>query len=190
MIKNFYEVITAPEFEKGALELLRDKKNLRVIKVKKGLKNVEKKSFFGGMLIQDVNTKNSSVETINGKNKLDKEKLGFFVNVLKNIKSNAIALFDQDSLVSQSGGQTSRVDALEICLRKFKYQNDANKNKNLFLFSDAFFPFTDSLSIIKRQKIKIDIYAPMGSKNDSKICNYVKKHKLKFFKLSDRHFKH
>ncbi len=190
LIKNFYEVITAPKFEKGALELLREKKNLRVIKVKKGLKNVEKKSFFGGMLLQDVNTKNSSVETINGKNKLDKEKLGFFVNVLKNIKSNAIALFDQDSLVSQSGGQTSRVDALEICLRKFKYQNYANKNKNLFLFSDAFFPFTDSLSIIKRQKIKIDIYAPMGSKNDSKICNYVKKHELKFFKLSDRHFKH
>ncbi len=190
LINNFYEVVTAPKFEKGALKLLREKKNLRVIKVKKGLKNVEKKSFFGGTLIQDVNTKNSSVETINGKNKLDKEKLGFFVNVLKNIKSNAIALFDQDSLVSKSGGQTSRVDALEICLRKFKYQNDTNKNKNLFLFSDAFFPFTDSLSIIKRQRINIDIYAPMGSKNDSKICNYVKKHKLKFFKLSDRHFKH
>ena len=63
MIKNFYEVITAPEFEKGALELLREKKNLSVIKVKKGLKNVEKKSFFGGMLLQDVNTKKSSVKT-------------------------------------------------------------------------------------------------------------------------------
>ena len=190
LIKNFYEVVTAPEFEKEALKLLKEKKNLRVIKVKKGLENIEKKSFFGGTLIQDVNTKNSSVKTINGKNKLNKEKLRFFVNVLKNIKSNAIALFDQDSLVSQSGGQTSRIDALEICLRKFKSQNDANKNKNLFLFSDAFFPFTDSLSIIKRQRIKIDIYAPMGSKNDSKICNYVKKHELKFFKLSDRHFKH
>ena len=80
------------------------------------------------------------METINGKNKLDKEKLDFFVNVLKNIKSNAIALFDQDSLVSQSGGQTSRVDALEICLRKFKYQNNANKNiKTYFYFQMHFF---------------------------------------------------
>ena len=190
LMNNFYEVVAAPEFEKGALKLLREKKNLRVIKVKKSLKNIEEKSFFGGTLIQDVNTKKSSVETVNGKNKLGKEKFDFFVNVLKNIKSNAIALFDQDSLISQSGGQTSRVDALEICLRKLKHQNDSNKNKKLFLFSDAFFPFTDSLSIIKRQRIDIDIYAPMGSKNDSKICNYVKKHKLKFFKLSDRHFKH
>ena len=190
VIKNFYEVVTAPEFENGALKLLKEKKNLRIVKVKKNLKKIEKKSFFGGTLIQDVNSKISSLEVINGKNKLDKEKLGFFVNVLKNIKSNAIALFDQDSLVSQSGGQTSRVDAIQICLQKFKYRNDVIKNENLFLFSDAFFPFTDSISIIKRQKYNIDIYAPMGSKNDSKICDYVKRHKLKFFKLSDRHFKH
>ena len=72
------------------------------------------------------------------------------------------ALFDQDSLISQSGGQTSRVDALEICL-KLKHQNDSKKIKNYFYFQ-MHFPFTDSLSIIKRQRIDIDIYAPMGSK--------------------------
>ena len=40
------------------------------------------------------------------------------------------------------------------------------------------------------QKLKIDIYAPMGSKNDPIIEKFVKKHNLNFFKLSDRHFKH
>ena len=188
--KSFFEVVTAPEFEKGAIKILKDRKNLRVIKIKEGLRREEKRSFFGGTLIQDVNTKISSIKEINGKNKLNKEKIGFFINVLKNIKSNAIALFNHDSLVSQSGGQTSRVEALQICLNKFKKQNQTIRNNSFFLFSDAFFPFTDSLSIIKKQKININIYAPMGSKNDLKICNYVKKNKLKFFELSDRHFKH
>ena len=64
-----------------------------------------------------------------------------------------------------------------------------NKNK-LFLFSDAFFPFIDSLKLIKKKKYKIDIYAPMGSKNDYIIEQFVKKNKLNFFKLNVRHFKH
>ena len=112
------------------------------------------------------------------------------MNILKYIKSNAIALFDNDSLVSQSGGQTSRVDALQNCFYKLKQKHDFKKFKDLSLFSDAFFPFTDSLEFIKKEKIKINIYAPMGSQNDEKIISFVKKNKLNFFKMSDRHFKH
>ena len=50
---------------------------------------------------------------------LNNEKINFFSNVIKAVKSNAIAIFDQTSLVSQSGGQTSRIDSLENCLYKF-----------------------------------------------------------------------
>ena len=132
----------------------------------------------------------SQIKSIYGTNNLNKDKLNFFVNILKYIKSNAIALFDRNSLISQSGGQTSRVDALQNCFYKLKLKHDHKKLKNLSLFSDAFFPFTDSLEFIKREKIKIDIYAPMGSQNDKKIESFVKKNKLSFFKLSDRHFKH
>ena len=190
LIRKFFEVITAPDFEKGALKLLRSKKNLIVIKVKKTKYDIEERTFFGGKIIQDVNHKVSNAEEIYGVNKLNKEKLIFFVSILKVIKSNAIALFDNDSLVAQSGGQTSRVDALQNCLNKFKIKSNIKKYKNLFLFSDAFFPFTDSLSIIKRQKSKFNVYAPMGSKNDAKIFSYINKYKLNFIKLSDRHFKH
>lgn len=190
LIESFYEVIAAPSYEREALSILKTKSNLRVIKVKKHNQKLEKRTFFGGTLIQDVNRKNSSIETINGNNKLSEEKINFFVNVLKNIKSNAIALFDEDSLISQSGGQTSRIDALQNCLYKFKLRNDLKKFKKINLFSDAFFPFIDSLSLIKRQNIKIDTYAPMGSKNDLEIKKNIKKYKLNFFKLSYRHFKH
>ena len=190
LLKNFYEVISAPNYEKEALDILKKKKNLRVIKVKKINQKLEKRSFFGGTLIQDTNNKKTSIENINGVNKLSLEKISFFVNVLKNIKSNAIALFDENSLISQSGGQTSRVDALQNCLYKFKLRHKFKKIKKAYLFSDAFFPFVDSLSIIKKQKIKIETYAPMGSKNDPDIQRGVKKYKLNFFKLSERHFKH
>ena len=138
-------MIAAPSYEREALSILKTKSNLRVIKVKKHNQKLEKRTFFGGTLIQDVNRKNSSIETINGNNKLSEEKINFFVNVLKNIKSNAIALFDEDSLISQSGGQTSRIDALQNCLYKFKLKYYLKKLKKGYLFSDAFFPFIDSL---------------------------------------------
>ena len=190
LVKNFYEVIAAPDFEKEALNILRTKKNLRVLKVKKFSYKVEQKSIFAGALIQDTNYKSTSIKEIYGTNKLNIDKINFFINILKYVKSNAIALFDQDSLVSQSGGQTSRIDALHNCFHKFRSRHTKKKINKLFLFSDAFFPFTDSLEFIKKEKIKIDIYAPMGSQNDQKIESFVKKNKLNFFRLSDRHFKH
>ena len=190
IVKNFYEVVAAPDFEKDAIKILQSKKNLRVLKVKKFKNQTEQRSIFAGALIQDSNNKMSQIKSIYGTNNLNKDKLNFFVNILKYIKSNAIALFDRNSLVSQSGGQTSRVDALQNCFYKFKLKHDHKKLKNLSLFSDAFFPFTDSLDFIKKERIKVNIYAPMGSQNDKKIESFVKKNKLNFFKLSDRHFKH
>ena len=190
LIKNFYEVIAAPGFEKDVIKLLQTKKNLRILKVRKFKNTTEQRSIFAGALRQDSNNKKSQIKPIYGANKLNKDQLNFFVNILKYIKSNAIALFDKDSLVSQSGGQTSRVDALQNCFYKLKQKHDYKKLKNLSLFSDAFFPFTDSLEFINKEKMKIDIFAPMGSQNDKKIEAYVKKNKINFFKLSDRHFKH
>ena len=190
LVKNFYEVIAAPDFEKEALSILKNKRNLRVLKIKKFNTKKEMRSFFAGTLTQEINYKKSTVKKVFGVNKLTKEKIDFFTNVLKFVKSNAIALFNKTSLVSQSGGQTSRVDALQNCLYKFKLKHKKKKDDILFLFSDAFFPFTDSLELIKRNKLKIDVYAPMGSKNDLIIKEFVKKNKINFFKLSDRHFKH
>jgi len=190
LVKNFYEVVAAPGFEKNVIKLLQTKKNLRVLKVKRFKNQTEQRSIFAGALIQDSNSKKSQIKSIYGTNRLDKNQLNFFINILKYIKSNAIALFDRDSLVSQSGGQTSRVDALQNCFYKLKQKHDYKKLKNLSLFSDAFFPFTDSLEFIKKEKIKINIFAPMGSQNDEKIVSFVKKNRLNFFRLSDRHFKH
>ena len=70
LVKSFYEVIAAPSFEKGTIEIFQTKKNLRVIKVKKINQKIEKRNFFGGTLIQDVDRKQTSIENINGINKI------------------------------------------------------------------------------------------------------------------------
>ena len=188
--ENFYEVIAAPDFDKEALKILSKKKNLRIVKVRNIKNRSERKSFFGGELVQEKNNKISKLISINGKVSLKKNESDFFINILKYIKSNSIAIFDNNSLLAQSGGQTSRIDALENCLSKLKKKHTNLKKNKLFLFSDAFFPFIDSLKIIKNEKLNIDIFAPMGSINDYKIIQYVKNNKINFFKISERHFKH
>ena len=151
--KHFFEVIAAPNFEKEAIKILKNKKNLRVLKVKNHFSKIEQRSIFAGTLLQETNHKNTTIKPIFGKNLLSKEKVNFFINVLKLVKSNAIAIFDNNSLFSQTGGQTSRIDALENCISKLKFKHQINPSKNLFLFSDAFFPFIDSLRLIKNQNL-------------------------------------
>ena len=188
--KHFFEVIAAPNFEKEAIKILRNKKNLRVLKVKNHFSKIEQRSIFAGTLLQETNYNNTTIQSIFGKNLLSKEKINFFINVLKLVKSNAIAIFDNNSLLSQTGGQTSRIDALENCIFKLKFKHQVNPSKNLFLFSDAFFPFIDSLKLIQKSKFKLSCYAPMGSINDDKIKKFILSKKLNFFCLSQRHFKH
>mgnify|MGYP001387167716 CR=1 FL=1 len=188
--KLFFEIVAAPNFEKGVIEILGKKKNLRVLRVKHIKQKIEQRSIFAGTLLQEANVNPINIQKINGKNLLNKEQSNFFINVLKSVKSNAITIFDKDSLLSQSGGQTSRIDALENCIKKLKSKHQIKKNQKLFLFSDAFFPFTDSIKCIIKTKLNIDCYVPMGSLNDEKIKNYVKKVNLNYFSINNRHFKH
>ncbi len=188
--KKFFEVIAAPGFDKEALNILKKKKNLRILKIKKKLSKLEQRTIFAGTLIQESNHLKTTIKSLYGKNYLKDEKLNFFINVLKQIKSNAIAVFDKDSLLSQTGGQTSRIDALENCILKLKTKHKKKISQRLYLFSDAFFPFTDSLERIKKSNFLINCYAPMGSINDDQIKIFVEKYKLNFFCLNQRHFKH
>ena len=64
LVKNFYEVVAAPNYDKKALEILKARKNLRILKVNKFTDKIEKRSIFAGTLIQDVDNKKSTIETI------------------------------------------------------------------------------------------------------------------------------
>ena len=130
------------------------------------------------------------VKKIHGRNLNKDLNIKFFIHVLKFVKSNAIAIFDKEKLLSQCGGQTSRIDSLRNSINKLKQLHKINFKKPLYLISDAFFPFEDSLKFIQSTKLNINIFAPMGSINDHKIITYAEKNKMTLYELNHRHFKH
>lgn len=188
--KGFYEVIASTDFSAEALSILSRKKNLRLLKINKKLPKLETKSIFAGTLYQNMDLLPIKVKKIHGRNLNKDLNIKFFIHVLKFVKSNAIAIFDNEKLLSQCGGQTSRIDSLRNSINKLKQLHKINFNKPLYLISDAFFPFEDSLKYIQSTKLNINIFAPMGSINDHKIITYAEKNKMTLYELNHRHFKH
>jgi phosphoribosylaminoimidazolecarboxamide formyltransferase/IMP cyclohydrolase len=190
IIKGFYEVIASTSFSTKALTILSKKKNLRLLKINKKLPKFETKSIFAGTLHQKMDLQPIRLKKINGSNLSKNLDIKFFIHVLKFVKSNAIAIFDKEKLLSQCGGQTSRIDALHNTINKLKELHEVNLKKPLYLISDAFFPFEDSLKYIRSVKLNIKIFVPMGSINDNKIITYARKNKMTLYEVNHRHFKH
>lgn len=167
--KLFIEVIIAPSFSKEALEILREKKDIRIL-AWKNPKLPEKviKTNFTGLLMQDrdgsVETK-ENLKVVTKREPTEQEIKDLLIaNIaVKHLKSNAIALVKDGALVSMGCGQTARVDALKQALKKAK--NFGFDVKGSVMASEAFFPFPDSVEIAGSAGI-IAVIQPGGSKND------------------------
>ena len=97
LLKNFYEVIAAPGFEKDVVKLLKTKKNLRILKVRKFKNSMEQRSIFAGALIQDSNGKKSQIRPIYGSNKLNEDMMQELLlhrGVADAIEKNARQIFE------------------------------------------------------------------------------------------------
>ena len=161
-----------------------------MLKISTKLTRHETRSIFAGTLHQEMDLAQIKIRKITGININKNIEIAFFTHVLKFVKSNAIAIFDDKKLLSQCGGQTSRIDALSNAIGKLKSMHKDSLRKNIYLISDAFFPFEDSLKLILKTKLNIKVFAPMGSINDKKIINFAKKNKMSLYELNHRHFKH
>lgn len=190
IIQGFYEVVASTDFSSKALKVLSKKKNLRLIKINKKLPQIESKSMFAGTLHQDMDLSPIKITKINGNNYSKNLEIKFFIHVSKFVKSNAIAIFDNEKLLSQCGGQTSRIDALNNAMSKLRQLHKKKLKKPLYLISDAFFPFEDSLKFILSTKFDIKVFVPMGSINDNKIITFAKKNKISLYEINHRHFRH
>lgn len=169
--QNFFEVVIAPDYEDGALEAFKTKPNLRVISVGKitpeaAGKTVRKVS--GGMLIQDADTrqiteKDLKVVTKRAPTEKEMKDLLFAWHVVKHVKSNAIVFAKNGMTVGIGAGQMSRVDAVEIAVKKAMKREDGS-----VMASDAFFPFPDSVEVAAAHEITA-IIQPGGSIKDADI---------------------
>jgi phosphoribosylaminoimidazolecarboxamide formyltransferase/IMP cyclohydrolase len=189
---GFLECIVTPCFDTDALQLLKEKKNLRLLELPKMLQNCQQLDFKrvnGGLLVQEediltLDKNNLKVVTKKKPVKKDLESLLFAWKVAKHVKSNAIILVHRTKTVGIGAGQMSRVDSVFISTKK------AGKlTPGSVLASDAFFPKEDAIQLAAKYKIKA-IIQPGGSIADEAIIKAADKYKIAMVTTGIRHFRH
>ncbi len=189
--ERFYEVVVAFDFENEALELLKTKKNLRVVKVPKtNLDFLEIRSVLGGYLVQESDSNGGfDYEVVSNIKPAESqiEDLKFAFKVSKYAKSNAIVYAKDKKTLAIGTGQTSRVDSAKFAALRAK---DLNIDLNgCVMASDGFFPFRDSVDFASRIGIKA-IAEPGGSIRDKEVIKAADEYGIALVFTHTRHFRH
>ncbi|MGC9120726.1 MAG: bifunctional phosphoribosylaminoimidazolecarboxamide formyltransferase/IMP cyclohydrolase [Sulfurihydrogenibium sp.] len=189
----FLEVVVAPSFSEEALDILKTKKNLRVVKIKNFDKEIvgkDLKRLTGGYLVQDRDKGlYETLEVVTERKPTEKEleDLIFALKVVKHVKSNAVVIAKDRRSVGIGVGQTSRVDSLETAVKKA--QEFSLPLEGSVLASEAFFPFRDSIDFAAKYGIKA-VIQPGGSIRDGEVIQACNEHGIAMIFTKMRHFKH
>ena len=194
LIQPFLECIIAPSFSDTALDILKKKKNLRIISVgKEGLKDdFSIKSTAGGFLYQQKDTQQGELEnqetvTRKAPNESDLAALKLGWRMLCHVKSNAIVFANQNQLLGVGAGQMSRIDSVKIAIQKV---SEAGLNlQGAIMASDAFFPFSDSIEIAAKAGISA-VIQPGGSIKDKDVIEKADELGVAMVLTRIRHFLH
>ncbi|MCO8120385.1 bifunctional phosphoribosylaminoimidazolecarboxamide formyltransferase/IMP cyclohydrolase [Stieleria sp. TO1_6] len=192
----FIEAIVAPDFEAGAVGLLttrpRWRENVRLMQV--GILDdpppaIQRRFISGGMLVQETDRMTSPrAQWVTATDtKVDEElwdDIVFGWEMVRHVKSNAIVLAADTSLVGVGAGQMSRVDSVEISIEKA-----GDRAKGAILASDAFFPFPDSIQAAAEAGI-VAVIQPGGSRRDDEVIEACDNYEIPMILTGRRHFKH
>lgn len=197
---RFVEAIVAPAFEPAALEILTTRpkwrNNVRLVAVgdlKPAAQGanvaLDLRSIDGGVLVQDRDAGPNDLaawKVASEKSPSDAERaaLEFAWTIVRYVKSNAIVVVQGGTLVGVGAGQMSRVDSVEIALRKA-----GERAKGAVLASDAFFPFPDSIELAAKAGIAA-VIQPGGSVKDPEVVTACNERGLAMLLTGRRHFKH
>jgi len=194
IVKTFYEIIIAPQYEPEALEILKTKKDLRILDM--GLPKEEASTMHydyrrvgGGILVQMSDMLEEDPGTWRLVTKRpptaeEMESLIFAWKVAKHVKSNAIVLTKGTTLLGMGAGQPSRIDSVEIALKKA-----AEEAKGSALASDAMFPFPDGIEAAAAGGVTAVVH-PGGSVRDELVIEAADKLNLAMLFTGIRHFRH
>lgn len=195
----FTEIIIAPEFESGVLDLLTERDRRRIIRQKLPSRNerqLDMRSVLGGLLVQtrdpvvpslaemedrwDVPTQRSPTGT-------ELSDLDFAWRVAKHVKSNAIVYARDRATLGVGAGQMSRIDASELAV--FKAQKSELDLTGSVVASDAFFPFADGLEAAAHEGARAAIQ-PGGSIRDDEVIEAADANDMAMILTGRRHFRH
>ncbi len=190
--KTFVEAVIAPSFDTDAIEILTQKPSIRLIT----LPNFQEqdtglihKYVQGGFLLQEPDncvikdSERQVVTSISPSNE-DNQNLDLAFTLCKHVKSNAIVLVNNGVTVGVGAGQMSRVEAVEIAIKKA-----GDLAKGAVCASDAFFPFRDSVDLLSKAGVKA-VIQPGGSKRDEESVEACNNSGLSMTMTGIRHFKH
>ena len=192
----FLEVVVANGFEKNALKVLKNKKNLRIINAnnlnKENIINI--KSNFDTFLIQTPDTKIFNKKNFKVVSKIKPSRkilknLIFAFNISKYVKSNAVVLVKDETTVGIGSGQPSRLDSCKIAIDKMKKFQKIDNNNEIVAASDAFFPFVDGLESLIQSGV-CAVIQPSGSINDKEIIKFADQTGTILVFSKTRHFNH
>jgi phosphoribosylaminoimidazolecarboxamide formyltransferase/IMP cyclohydrolase len=206
---RFVEAIVAPTFDEEGLRILTTKPkwkaNVRLMQIEGSGFRVQSsaasagrpglmpalqfRQIDGGFLVQDGDTSNDpesewKVVTAAQPTPQQLAELRFGWAIVRHVKSNAITLSKDRALVGVGAGQMSRVDSVEIAIRKA-----GERARGAVLASDAFFPFGDSIALAAKAGV-IAVIQPGGSKRDDEVIAACNEHGLPMIFTGRRHFKH
>lgn len=188
---GFIECIIAENFDNKALDLLKTKKNLRLLTVKmnSNRNSFDFKKVSGGLLVQDYDSKDISEQdlkcvTKNSPKKSQIADLLFAFKVCQYVKSNAIVVVKNKTTMGLGMGQPSRVDSCITALKKA-----GKRARGAVLASDGFFPKPDSIALAKKYGISA-IIQPGGSIQDEEVIKAANKAGIAMVVTGVRHFRH
>lgn len=192
--KIFIEIIIAPSFSKEALEILKSKKNIRILQLEEILKkqtsdNLDFKKVNGGLLVQEadnllIDFENMKIVTKKQPSQDQIEDLIFAWKVVKHVKSNAIVVAKNKQTLGIGSGQVNRVWATQNAVERA-----GERARGAVLASDAFFPFADNVEVAAKAGISA-IIQPGGSIKDQDSIDACDRYGIAMVFTGIRHFKH
>ncbi|MFE1782253.1 bifunctional phosphoribosylaminoimidazolecarboxamide formyltransferase/IMP cyclohydrolase [Streptomyces sp. NPDC059506] len=190
----FTEVIVAPDYEDGAVEVLARKKNIRVLRCPEApAAATEVRPVEGGLLLQvkdrlqaegddPANWTLASGEPLDGAGLAE---LAFAWRACRAVKSNAILLAKDGATVGVGMGQVNRVDSAKLAVQRAGAERAAGS----YAASDAFFPFPDGLEVLLEAGVKA-VVQPGGSVRDEAVVEAARKAGVTMYLTGTRHFFH
>jgi phosphoribosylaminoimidazolecarboxamide formyltransferase/IMP cyclohydrolase len=190
----FLEVIIAPGYDPRALEILKKKKDLRIMQTPPLTSYSLQRGFdlrkvVGGLLVQErdlgkIPMDQWKVVTKRKPTEEEKRAMAFGWRVAKHVKSNAIVLVREDRTIGIGAGQMSRVDSTRLAVMKAQ-----SPTKGTVLASDAMFPFRDGVDT-GAEAGAVAIIQPGGSIRDDEVIKAADEHNIAMVFTGMRHFRH
>ncbi|MDR2083131.1 MAG: bifunctional phosphoribosylaminoimidazolecarboxamide formyltransferase/IMP cyclohydrolase [Candidatus Ancillula trichonymphae] len=205
----FTEVIVAPKYNADALEILRQKKNLRILEVGaelggSGTVQPELRHISGGLLLQDSDVFQAPGDDVANwtlasgapANTKTLEDLEFAWRVVRSVKSNAVLLAVDKATVGIGMGQVNRLDSCGLAISRANELGKKNSSGTTpqravgsVAASDAFFPFADGVLLLIDAGVRA-VVQPGGSIRDEEVINAARDANITMYFTGARHFAH